>query len=175
MKVTMKMSDKGMGGHQSAAMKHDEWLTPPNILNCLGTFDLDPCAPITRPWEIAKNHYTSADDGLRLPWSGRVWLNPPYGRNIAKWMMRMAEDNHGIALIFARTETAAWNDWIWPYAAAFLFIRGRVFFYRNNGEKAGANSGAPSVLIAYGSEDADILKNCGIQGRFIKNTNANQT
>lgn len=45
---------RGMGSHQSARMKNDEWLTPPHVLKALGEFDLDPCAPITRPWEIAK-------------------------------------------------------------------------------------------------------------------------
>lgn len=39
-----------MGGHQSAAMLKDEWLTPPHILRALGPFDLDTCAPVNRPW-----------------------------------------------------------------------------------------------------------------------------
>jgi len=61
----------------------DTWLTPPAILAELGTFDLDPCAaPSPRPWATATRHIESPDDGLVLPWEGRVWLNPPYGRNI---------------------------------------------------------------------------------------------
>jgi hypothetical protein len=36
----------------------DEWLTPPEIIKSLGEFDLDPCSPINRPWDTAKNHYT---------------------------------------------------------------------------------------------------------------------
>ena len=50
---------------------HDEWLTPQNILSALGPFDLDPCAPINRPWDMAARHYTVADDGLSKPWAGR--------------------------------------------------------------------------------------------------------
>lgn len=56
----------------------DEWLTPQNILNALGPFDLDPCAPINRPWDMAARHYTVADDGLSKPWAAHPL---PRGRN----------------------------------------------------------------------------------------------
>ena len=68
-----------LSAHQSAAMKHDEWLTPPEILRPLGAFDLDPCAPIMRPWDTAAKHLNVNDDGLSQPWHGRVWCNPPFG------------------------------------------------------------------------------------------------
>ncbi len=67
----------GIGGHQSARMGSDDWITPQNILAALGPFDLDPCASITQPWPTAKRQYTISDNGLMLPWDGRVWLNPP--------------------------------------------------------------------------------------------------
>lgn len=57
----------GLSAHQKNG-GHDEWLTPPEILRALGEFDLDPCAPVVRPWETAARHYTVADDGLALPW-----------------------------------------------------------------------------------------------------------
>lgn len=60
-------------------MGKDEWLTPPEIIKALGQFDLDPCAPVVRPWDTAERHYSIKDNGLMLPWSGRVWCNPPYG------------------------------------------------------------------------------------------------
>ena len=69
---------KGIGSHQSERMQKDEWLTPPAILSHLGEFDLDPCSPITRPWDIAKEHYNINDNGLRKEWFGRVFCNPPY-------------------------------------------------------------------------------------------------
>ena len=47
------MKKTGIGSHQSATMQNDEWLTPPEILKPLGSFDLDPCAPINRPWDMA--------------------------------------------------------------------------------------------------------------------------
>lgn len=59
---------KGIGGHQRAYKgKTDEWLTPPEIIRKLGPFDLDPCSPVKRPWETAKNHYTEENNGLSLP------------------------------------------------------------------------------------------------------------
>ena len=61
----------GMGGHQSARMQKDEWLTPPEIIKALGPFDLDPCAPVVRPWDTAKIHYTTTDNGLQREWRGR--------------------------------------------------------------------------------------------------------
>lgn len=158
---------KGIGGHQSARMKNDEWLTPRDILLPLGRFDLDPCAPIIRPWEIADTHFTIEDDGLSKPWHGRVWLNPPYGSYTGTWMERLREHGNGIALIFARTETDHWFTHIWGVADAILFIRGRLYFHYVSGKRAEANSGAPSALVAYGKENAAILAASRIPGALI--------
>jgi hypothetical protein len=117
-------------------MKNDEWLTPPEILEALGPFDLDPCAPVNRPWPMASRHYTIQDDGLMKPWEGRVWLNPPYGLQAERWLRRLAEHGNGIALIFARTETEAFFSQVWERATGLLFIRGRLTFYRVDGTKA---------------------------------------
>lgn len=66
----------------------DEWLTPPSIIKALGEFDLDPCSPINRPWDTAKEHYTILDNGLLKPWKGRCFVNPPYGKETKKWLQR---------------------------------------------------------------------------------------
>jgi hypothetical protein len=137
---------KGMGGHQSAAMLKDEWLTPPGILKALGEFDLDPCAPVERPWQMAKAHYTVCDNGLLQPWHGRVWLNPPYGLRARQWLNRLAGHGVGTSLLFARTETDMFFDEVWDRADALLFLRGRLFFHHVTGERAEHNAGAPSVL-----------------------------
>jgi hypothetical protein len=159
----------GMGGHHSAAMDKDEWLTPPYILAALGSFDLDPCAPVARPWPMAREHYTVRDNGLLKPWSGRVWLNPPYGAPavLGPWLRRMVDHGFGTALIFARTETELFFETVWARAEAALFLRGRLFFHHVDGRAAAANAGAPSVLVAYGAEDGCILRDCGIAGQFI--------
>ena len=64
----------------NTATGKDEWLTPPEIIKALGDFDLDPCSPINRPWNTAKNHFNINDNGLMQNWFGRVWCNPPYGK-----------------------------------------------------------------------------------------------
>lgn len=157
-----------MGGHQSGKMLNDEWLTPQHIKEPLGQFTTDPCSPEVRPWDTAQLHYSKVDDGLVQPWFGRVWLNPPYGRDTATWLNKMALHNFGTALIFARTETDMFFKYVWGVAEAVLFIKGRLHFCDVKGVPAKANSGAPSVLIAYGAYDAFKLEQAGIPGKFIK-------
>jgi len=146
----------------------DEWITPPYIIRALGRFDLDPCGAINQPFKTATKRYTSLDDGLSQPWNGRIWLNPPYGRETKKWMGKLASHGNGIALIFARTETETFFKHIWPCADAILFIEGRVRFYHSNGLIAKNSAGAPSCLIAYGKSNADVLSTCSLGGKFIK-------
>lgn len=147
----------------------EDWLTPPEILHALGDFDLDPCAPEPRPWDMAKKHYTLADNGLLRPWHGRVWLNPPYGNETEKWMRRLAQHpDGGLALIFARTETKTFHPWVWQHATAMLWLKGRLSFYTKEGKRGGP-AGAPSVLVAYGQENADCLKACGLAGHYTAN------
>jgi hypothetical protein len=160
----------GIGGHHRGHRGgSDIWLTPPAIIAALGPFDLDPCAaPDPRPWPTASAHFTAEDDGLSLPWSGRVWLNPPYGPETGRWLARLARHGDGIALTFARTETAMFHKYVWGVADALLFLRGRIHFHDATGRRVEANSGGPSVLIAYGSGNAARLESCGLAGAFIE-------
>jgi len=151
-----------LSGHQSARMKNDEWLTPPSILKPLGPFDLDPCAPVVRPWDTAAKHFTEADDGLGRDWRGRVWMNPPFGAEAAKWMRKLAAHGNGIALIPARTETKMFFESVWAKADAICFLEGRPHFHFVTGERAAFNSGAPICLVAYGKKNAEALGNCGL-------------
>lgn len=143
----------------------DEWLTPPFVTDALGPFDLDPCAPINPPWNIAENRFTILHDGLALDWFGFVWCNPPYGRETPKWLAKMKEHNNGIALIFARTDTKMFHDYVFN-ADAILFLKGRLSFYDVQGNKGGT-AGAPSCLVAYGSEAVERLWNCGLKGKLV--------
>lgn len=148
----------GLSKHQSAKMKNDEWLTPIEILQSLGEFDLDPCAPITRPWPTAQNYYTVMDDGLTKKWVGRVWCNPPFGREAVKWLRRVRDHGNGIALIPARTETAMFYETVWGHADGVLFIKGRPHFHYVDGTRAPFNSGAPIALVAYGLNNLKALQ-----------------
>lgn len=157
---------RGVGGHERPNEgATNEWLTPPEILRALGPFDLDPCSPVSRPWDTARTHYTVNDDGLSKKWRGRVWLNPPYGPHVGQWLKRLAEHGDGIALIFARTETDAFFG-AWQHADAMLFLRRRLHFHRIDGSRAG-NSGAPSVLIAFGEANVTALRRSGLKGAFV--------
>lgn len=152
---------------RSSSNGKEEWLTPPDIIRACGEFDLDPCSPINRPWPTAANHYTIEDDGLKMQWHGRVFCNPPYGNKTSIWLKKCAEHGNAIALTFARTETKMFFETVWEKAHAVLFIKGRLRFYHVTGEQ-GDSAGAPSVLIAYGEENAKALSSSGINGQYIK-------
>ncbi|NCA80437.1 MAG: adenine methyltransferase [Sphingobacteriia bacterium] len=135
---------------------NDEWLTPPKLIKALGVFDLDPCSPINRPWDTANQHYTVDDDGLNNDWHGRVWLNPPYGRDTFKWMEKLANHKSGIALIFARTETKGFHEQIWNKASSIFFFEGRIKFHYVDGTQ-GQAANAPSCLVSYSEEDTHAI------------------
>lgn len=150
----------------------DEWLTPKFITDALGPFDLDPCASVVRPWDIAAKCYTVVDDGLKHHWKlDFAWMNPPYGNQTQVWFRRMVEHGNGIALTFARTETRMFFESVWPEADSILFIKGRLKFLDTAGKESGT-AGAPSCLIAYGQEASFRLKTAWsadeIKGRFIE-------
>lgn len=157
----------GMSSHQRLVGGSDVWLTPRHVLEALGDFDLDPCAaPQPHLWPTAREHITLPFDGLAEAWHGRVWCNPPYGQHTWLWLDRLAMHGTGTALVFARTETTGFVDTVWGAAAGVMFLHGRLDFHRADGSK-GANAGAPSCLVAYGLQDADILQHCGLPGTYV--------
>jgi len=131
----------------------DHWLTPPDLIELLGPFDLDPCAYHSQPWKTAAVQYALPEtDGLMHPWQpgAFVWCNPPYGPEMPKWMQRMSLHRNGLMLIFARCETNAFTQ-VWDYANAVGFLKGRIKFCRPTGEP-GESGTAPSAVIAFGEE-----------------------
>ena len=159
---------KGIGGHTRAHRgATDDWITPRHIVGALGRFDLDPCACIPQPWPCAHKSYNRNDDGLAQPWSGRAWVNPPYAQ-AEPFLARLAEHGDGVALLFARTETAMFHKYVWSEADALLFLKGRLYFHRPDGTRATGNAGGPSVLIAYGRANALALRNSSLDGAFVE-------
>ena len=83
------------------------------------------------------------------------------------WLRRLSEhDEGGIALIFARTETQSFFDYVWDRADAVLFLKGRLKFHRPDGSLA-STAGSPSVLIAYGEKEVQFLRDCGLRGKLV--------
>lgn len=145
----------------------DEWYTPKEIIDSLGEFDLDPCAPLFPLWNTAKVMYNKNDDGLTKEWKGRVWLNPPYSRPLIElFVKKMAEHNNGIALLYNRCDSKMFQDVIFETATAMLFMRNRIKFFRPDGTRGGS-PGCGSILIAFGQDNAIALKNSKIKGKFI--------
>jgi hypothetical protein len=142
----------------------NDWWTPRWIVEPLGAFDLDPCAGVGQT-PLAHAVYVPPQDGLALPWHGRVWCNPPYGPNVHAWADRMATHGRGILLIFARVETKAWRD-IWGKSSGILFPSRRITFEKPDGTKAKSGT-APSALIAYGDANVEALRKCGIAGALV--------
>lgn len=153
---------------EKTANSSDEWYTPKEIIDALGKFDLDPCAPVIPLWNTARIMYNKEHDGLNQEWEGRVWLNPPYSRPLfEKFVNRMAEHNNGIMLTFNRCDTKIFQDVIFPKATGMMFVKGRIKFYTPDGTQSGT-PGCGSVLVAFGEDNAEILRNCGIAGKYVR-------
>lgn len=151
--------------HEAPRSQSVVWLTPPEIIRGLGPFDLDPCAAVGQPWATAARHFTVQQDGLRQPWSGFVWCNPPFGPGVEAWLERMTEHGNGIVLLPARTETR-WFDRVWQSADGILFMRGRLRFHHVTGEQAKGSIGTPICLVAYGPEAVRRLRSRAVAGTF---------
>ena len=124
-----------------------EWPTPRTFYDLLDDdfhFTLDPCA--TPENAKAARYFTREDDGLRQPWSGSVFMNPPY-RDIRKWMAKAYRERRRcsviVCLIPPRTDTKYWHSFV-MHAAELRFVQGRIRF------EGGANCAPfPSVVVVF--------------------------
>lgn len=126
-----------------------EWETPQNLfdeLNAKYNFTLDPAS--TDQNAKCKNHFTTLDDSLSKNWGGQsVWLNPPYGREIGKWVKKAYEESMKpgtvvVCLLPARTDTAWYHDYCTK--GKVQFIRGRLKF--GNSKSAAP---FPSMIVVF--------------------------
>ena len=147
------------------------WLTPPDLVRRLGVFDLDPCAaPNPKPFVHALDNWSLEEkDGLKEDWSGRrVFVNPPYGKETAKWIEKLSKHGNGVLLVFDNAATEYWHKFVWPKASAVLFLRGHIKFHFPDGRQSTMGAAFPSALIAYGTENEKALRNCGLSGSFVQ-------
>ena len=109
-----------------------EWPTDPGVFAELDRefeFDLDPCA--TPENAKCERYFTEAENGLAQTWTGRVFMNPPYGRDIGAWMAKAWEASQTTAtlvccLVPSRTDTAWWHEY--AERGEVRFLRGRLRF-----------------------------------------------
>jgi DNA N-6-adenine-methyltransferase (Dam) len=145
--------------------KTSEWRTPKAIFDALGlVFDLDPCWPLDGPCFVpAQRHYTIQDDGLRLPWRGLVWLNPPFGgrRSQVPWLKKFFHHGSGIALCNALTSADWFHDVVVPNAQVMVFPRGKTKFVRPDGS-VGNEPGNGIVLLGAGAVANKALRGSGL-------------
>lgn len=152
-----------MAEHEPCIGASSEWYTPPEIFQALGLiFDLDPCSPGPDHWVPARRVYTAADDGLAQPWTGLVWMNPPFGGRNGQvpWLRKFLAHGNGIALVAART-SAGWFHEEAVRAETMLFPRGKTKFFRPDGTR-GDSPGTGVVLLGMGEVANRALRASGI-------------
>lgn len=109
-----------------------EWETPQELFDKLNkefNFTVD-VASNDENYKV-KKHYTQREDGLLQDWTNeRVWCNPPYGREIEKWVQKAYNSNAiTVMLIPARTDTRWFHKYIYDQDSVKVrFIKGRLKF-----------------------------------------------
>ena len=117
--------------------KTDQWTTPKDFydtLNAEFNFDFDPC-PVNPSF-----------NGLLVDWGKRNYMNPPYGREIGKWVKRASEHPLTVCLLPARTDTKWFHEYILG-KAEIRFIKGRLKF-----GNATNSAPFPSMVVIFRGE-----------------------
>jgi phage N-6-adenine-methyltransferase len=137
--------------------KRMDWETPPSLFKSLDQefhFTLDAAASE----ETAKcpRYYTLKDDGLAQDWGGEtVFCNPPYGRQLAKWVEKASVESRKpgttvVLLIPARTDTRWFHGFIHRQAEV-RFLKGRIHFLVDGIQ--GNAAPFPSMVVVMGGSN----------------------
>lgn len=152
--------------------RNPAWRTPKALFDRLDAefhFTLDPCT--TEPLRADMAYFREVDQGLWLPWSGRVFVNPPYGSELPDWMRKIDLERGRceviVALVPSRTDTGWWHE-VAMEASEIRFIRGRVVFEGGVYSTQGSNAPFPSSILVYRRTNRDpeifsvnISRKCG--------------
>ena len=132
--------------------KTDQWATPQDFFDILDrefSFTLDPCADETN--HKCNRYFTQEIDGLSQDWGGEtVFCNPPYGRDIKKWVKKSRDEAQKpnttvVMLIPARTDTQYFHDYIYQKPNVEVrFIKGRLKFGDSNN-----SAPFPSMVVVF--------------------------
>ena len=153
--------------------KKSDYCTPECVLDKVralstdGKIGLDPCYSaegVTDPTHA----YTENINGLIQPWTdkGLVFVNPPYGRGLTRWVQKCSEEAAKgaeiVLLIPARTDTKYFHNYVWNTAQEICFVKGRIVFM---GEEHGAPF--PSALVYWGDADMTFWKTFKDMGHVV--------
>lgn len=131
--------------------KSDNWETPQTLFDSLNkefNFNLDPCC--NEDNKKCEKYFTKEQDGLKQDWGGyTVFVNPPYGRELYKWVKKSYEESKRantkvVMLIPARTDTRYFHEFIYRNAKEIRFIKGRLKFGNST-----SNAPFPSMIIIF--------------------------
>lgn len=158
---------------------NNEWYTPEMYITAvrdvMGTIDVDPASCDEANKTVgAVMYYTLENDGLVQKWTGNVFMNPPYGREvIGKFCRKFREEYlsgrmiQGIALVNNATETEWFSD-LASASSAVVFPRGRVRFYGVSGERGAPLQGQAFLYAGYQTEKfIRIFSRFGFAARFF--------
>lgn len=139
----VSINQRLVSGEQSvfvSSSASQEWMTPPWLVDCvvdaLDGISLDPVAHPSHNIP-ALQHMTKEDNSLRLPWNGKVYMNPPYGYQVGGFVRKLWDElssgrvEEAITLVSVRTD-AAWFQKMWDMDVLF-FLQGRVKFVDERG------------------------------------------
>lgn len=158
--------------HRSLLLSQSvEWFTPPWVIEharlLIGgaLFDLDPASNCHAQAYIQAKEWYGLDhplpdhrDGLRVSWYGNVWLNPPYGRGILRWIQKAVDEYRAgratriVCLVPARLDTR-WFRLLHTTMRGMYVYRSRLVFLSPTGTTSTAPF--PSVLVVVG--DCELL------------------
>lgn len=136
------------------ASKKQDWGTPPHVFRYFDEkyhFQLDAAAREDNA--LCERFIGPEEDSLSVPWKAQtVWLNPPYGRGVGEWVekaYREAQAGRTVGmLIFARTDTRWWHDYVMKAKLVYL-IKGRIKFVDGEGNASNPAT-APSCFVVFG-------------------------
>ena len=141
--------------------RKSDWATPWALFRqwdaAQGPFTLDVCAVAGNA--KCERFFSPEENGLEQAWSGKCWVNPPYGRAIGQWIakavaeLRSGRASRVVCLLPARTDTAWWHDFVIPHGTVH-FLRGRVTF-----EGAPHPAPFPSAVVVFDQPSTSAAAN----------------
>ncbi len=138
-------------------MANDEQYTPKDLFDAMGVqFDLDVAAPKGGiPWIPATSHYSIENDALSQPWSGMVWMNPPYSKP-SPWVDKFISHANGVALL--PMSKSAWSRKLWDQSDGIAYVGMMKFSQLDGGI---SQIFMPVLLYAIGEQAVQAIQRAG--------------